>query len=446
MSRVIDLRPILNTTPLGAYRWQIVLACWLIAVLDGFDVQSMAFVAPVLAPQWSIPRSVLGQVLTAGIVGLLLGSFIAGRLCDRFGRRPVLLAAVLTVSLGSLLSALTTNVHELMATRVLTGIGLGGVMVACLALTAEYAPDRLRASVVTAMYVGFPMGGSLAGVLATPIMEHFGWQGVFVAGGLAPLLLIAVLWRFIPESLRFSVVKGEDPREVARIVSRVNPEYRYEPGDRFVVETTTAQRASVAQLFETGWRAGTLLLWVICFANLLVLYLLINWLPSILAQSGATLSSANLTAVVFNLGGILGALALGWAVDRLGAVKVVAAGYLLAALSVWWLAQVHGASNVFIMIALAGAGVMGGQFCITALATTFYPTQIRSTGVGAALGIGRIGSLCGPLIGGWALGAGVAPAQIFALLALPMLACGVAAVLLAGAFQRRPIVEEPRVA
>ena len=431
--------------PLGAYRWKVVLACWLIAVLDGFDVQSMAFVAPALAPLWNIPKAVLGQVLTAGVVGLLIGSLLAGRLCDRHGRRPVLLGAVLLVSVGSLLSALATDVTQLIATRVITGIGLGGVTVACLALTAEYAPDSARASVVTAMYVGFPIGGSLAGLLAAPLIGAFGWQGVFVLGGIAPLLLILVLWRSIPESLRFSALAGAPPERIGAIVSRMAPDYSYQTGDHFVVEQAPAERARVSQLFTAGRGPGTVLFWFICFANLLVLYLLINWLPSILQQAAASQSAANLAAVMFNVGGILGAIALGRAVDKLGAVRTLAAAYSLAALTVWLLARADSGS-VLAIIALAGAGVMGAQFCVTAVATTFYPTEIRSTGVGTALGFGRVGSLAGPLLGGWALAAGMAPARIFVLLAVPMLACGLATLLLSGAFGPRRVVEQPGVA
>lgn len=435
----------MNRTPLGAYRWRVVSSCWLIAVLDGFDVQSMAFVAPVLAPLWQIPKALMGQVLTAGVVGLLIGSLLAGRLCDRHGRRPVLLGAVLVVSVGSLLSALAGDVTQLIVTRVVTGIGLGGVTVACLALTAEFAPDSSRASIVTAMYVGFPIGGSLAGVLAAPLIGQFGWQGMFVLGGIAPLLLVALLWRSIPESLRFSALAGASPERIGAIVGRIAPDYSYQPGDRFIVEQAPIERARVSQLFAGGRGLGTVLFWFICFANLLVLYLLINWLPSILKQAAASQAAANLAAVMFNVGGILGAIALGRAVDKLGAVRTLGVAYLLAALTVWLLARAEGGS-VLAVIALAGAGVMGAQFCVTAVATTFYPTEIRSTGVGMALGFGRVGSLAGPLLGGWALGAGMASAQIFVLLAVPMLACSLATLLLAGAFGARRVVEQPGVA
>jgi AAHS family 4-hydroxybenzoate transporter-like MFS transporter len=445
MSRAIELRSILNRTPLGAFRWQVVLSCWLIAVLDGFDVQSMAFVAPVLAPLWQIPKALVGQVLTAGVVGLLVGSLLAGRLCDRYGRRPILLGAVLLVSAGSMLSAFATDVTQLIATRVVTGIGLGGVTVACLALTAEFAPDSARASVVTAMYVGFPIGGSLAGLLAAPLIARFGWQGVFVLGGIAPLLLVSILWRSIPESLRFSALAGTSPERIGAVVSRIDPDYTYRAGDRFVVEQAPEGRARVSQLFSGGRGLGTVLFWFICFANLLVLYLMINWLPSILKQASASQAAANLAAVMFNVGGIVGAVALGRAADKLGAVRTLAGGYLLAAVTVWLLARADG-SSVLAVIALAGAGVMGAQFCVTAVATTFYPTEIRSTGVGTALGFGRVGSLAGPLLGGWALGAGMAPAQIFVSLAAPMLACGLATLLLAGAFGSRRVVEQPGVA
>lgn len=436
VNRTIELRDILNRTPLGAFRFRVVLLCWLIAVLDGFDVQSMAFVAPVLAPLWDIPRAVMGQVLTAGLAGFLAGSLIAGRQCDRFGRRPVLLCSVILVGLSSMLTALAGDITQLMLTRALTGLGLGGVTVSSLALTAEYAPDKSRATVITAMYVGFPIGGSLAGMIAAPLIQAFGWQSIFWVGGFGPLLLILVVWRLLPESPRFSVIAGQDPQRIGAVLNRIAPDYVYQPGDRFAVEEQSAVRASLAELFTPGRRVGTGLLWLTCFASLLVLYLLLNWLPSILRQSGASLEAANHGAVMFNLGGIIGALALSRVVDRFGAPRTLTITYLLGALAVFLLPRADATTVALGLTVLMGIGVMGSQFCVTAVATVFYPTAIRSTGVGSALGVGRIGSLAGPMIGGVALGAGVAPTAIFSALALPMLVCAVAVALLSIAMPR----------
>lgn len=430
MSRTIDVRALLNQPRLGPFRLRVVLLCWLIAVLDGFDVQAMAFVAPVLTGLWGIPKQVLGQVLTAGLVGLMLGSVVCGQMSDRMGRRPVLIGSVILFGIGSLVTASCHDVVQLLAARFVTGIGLGGVTVTALSLTAEYAPDSRRASVITAMYVGFPIGGSLGGLAAIPLIDAFGWQGVFIAGGIVPLLLIAVIARYLPESLQYDVVSGANPERVAATLARIAVDYKHQAGDRFVIAGSALARGGVAQLFASGRRLGTLLLWTVCCANLLVLYLLINWLPSILAQSGLSIAMANLGAVAFNAGGVIGSLALGRLIDRREPQIVLAASYFVTALMIWLLPTVQGAPLAAVCTVLAGAGVIGSQFCMNAVTAAFYPTAIRSTGVGWALGVGRIGSVAGPLIGGMALGAGVTPQALFMLAATPLVLCATAVALL----------------
>ena len=176
-------------------------------------------------------------MLTAGIVGLLLGSFFLGRLSDRVGRRPVLLGSVVLFGVASLCTAASQDELQIMLLRLLTGIGLGGVTVAALSLMSEYAPERSRATVVIAMYVGFPIGGSLAGLLATPLIASFGWQGLFVLGGIMPLLLITAVWRMLPESPRFKLMRGDSAESIGALVERISPDYSHQAGDRFVART-----------------------------------------------------------------------------------------------------------------------------------------------------------------------------------------------------------------
>ncbi|MGH8241639.1 MAG: MFS transporter, partial [Steroidobacteraceae bacterium] len=324
----------------------------------------------------------------------------------------------------------------MMAMRGFTGIGLGGAIVAAVALTVEYAPERSRAMLVTLMFVGFPLGGSLGGLLATPLMSAFGWQGVFVFGGLMPLVLIAAVSRYLPESLQFRVAAGTDPAQIGSIVQQIDPSYRYQPGDRFVSGEPRAGSSRIAELFIAARLPGTLLLWLICFANLLVLYLLISWLPSILHEAGLSQARANLGAVTFNLGGVFGGLALSFAVDRLGAFRVLAAGYALTAVVVFAIARTQSMGLAMALAAFAGAGIIGSQFCISALASAFYPTAVRSTGVGWALGVGRMGAILGPLVGGLALASGATMAVIFSAAALPVLLCSAAVMLLSVAYRR----------
>lgn len=432
MPRTLDVREFLDRPQLGPLRVRIVAVCWFIAVLDGFDVQAMAFVAPVLSRLWAIPRESMGQILTAGIAGILVGSFALGRLSDRVGRRPVLIGSVLGFAACSLATAFCTGTSSLLLLRFLTGIGLGGVTIAALTLTAEYAPSCSRASIVTVMYVGFPIGGILGGVLATPLIDAFGWQGIFAVGGIVPALTILCVWRLLPESLLFSSIARAEPREIGMLLERIAPDYTYRTDDSFSFEGRVASagrggsaQAGLLAVFAEGRLRGTLLLSLICFANLLVLYLLVSWLPSILGESGMTASAANLGAAVFNAGGVVGALCLSRIVDRRSTL-VLAMSYLLAAVSIGMLAWPLVAEVGIVVTLLAGVGVIGSQFCINAVAAAYYPTEIRATGVGWVLGVGRVGSVVGPLAAGVALGAGATPHALLSWLCIPMAVCAVA--------------------
>ncbi len=434
--RTVDVRALLDKTPFGAYRSRLLVACLAIAVADGFDVQALAFVAPVLTDSWDISRATMGRLLTAGLFGMLIGSLMLGRLGDRIGRRPTLMASVLIFGLGSLATALCQSVVQIGVARIVTGIGLGGAIVAALALISEFSPVRHRATVVTAMFAGFPLGGTIGGLTAAPLMGNFGWQSVFVVGGLVPLVLIGLLWRRIPESLQFSVTKGLSGTALAPLLQGIDPAFRYQADDRLILPEQRDVRARVAELFVGHRIGGTLLLWTICFANLLVLYLLINWLPSILHESGQSLARANAGAALFNLGGVAGGLVLSRAVDRLGATRVLGVSFVATALCVWAISQVHDPVLMAALVFAAGTGIIGGQCGINAVIVGFYPTAIRSTGAGWALGFGRLGAMAGPIIGGLALGAGATLASVFSGLALPLIVCAISVAALSFTYRR----------
>jgi AAHS family 4-hydroxybenzoate transporter-like MFS transporter len=288
------------------------------------------------------------------------------------------------------------------------------------------------------MYVGFPIGGSIAGLVATPLMSSFGWQSVFIVGGVLPLLALLMVWLALPESIPFALARNRTAEGIASLVSRIDPSYVYRSGDRFVFEEHRPDRASLGALFSSEWRSRTVLLWLIAFANLLVLYSLINWLPSLLHQAGLSLAQANFGAVAFNIGGIAGALLLSFGVDRWGPLRILSPAYAGAAVVALLLAQPSDIGSALALTVLAGAGVIGTQFCINALASVLYPTAIRASGVGWMLGFGRIGSISGPLLWGIALGSGMAARDVLALSAVPLLVCCAAVVLLSLVLRRAP--------
>jgi AAHS family 4-hydroxybenzoate transporter-like MFS transporter len=426
-SNTIDVTEAIEQAPFGGLQLLILVLCAWIALLDGFDTQAIAYVAPVIAEQWGIAMSGFGPIFGAGLAGLTVGAFILSPAADRFGRKNVILLSVLLFGIFAVITARATTLNELLIYRFLTGLGLGGAMPNIIALTSEYAPKRMRAILIAIMFCGFPLGSTIGGVISTPLISSFGWQSVFLLGGILPLVTLVALFIWLPESIRFLVARGVTDKSVARLLARLNPAIRQNAESRYVIHGPPAVGFPVTKLFQEGRGPMTALLWVAFFMNLLVMYFLVNWMPSLLKASGLPLNVAILSTAVLNAGGVVGAIVLGRFVDRLDPYLVLGSAYSASALFIAGIAI--GSSNVWtLMIStfLAGFGVVGAQIGMNALAAGLYPTAIRSTGVGWALGVGRIGSIIGPVAGGILLGNGWNAQSIVLTAAVPALLAGLA--------------------
>jgi AAHS family 4-hydroxybenzoate transporter-like MFS transporter len=426
-SNTIDVTEAIEQAPFGGLQLLILVLCAWIALLDGFDTQAIAYVAPVIAEQWGIAMSGFGPIFGAGLAGLTVGAFILSPAADRFGRKNVILLSVLLFGIFAVITARATTLNELLIYRFLTGLGLGGAMPNIIALTSEYAPKRMRAILIAIMFCGFPLGSTIGGVISTPLISSFGWQSVFLLGGILPLVTLIALFIWLPESIRFLVARGVTDKSVARLLARLNPAIRQNAESRYVIHGPPAVGFPVTKLFQEGRGPMTALLWVAFFMNLLVMYFLVNWMPSLLKASGLPLNVAILSTAVLNAGGVVGAIVLGRFVDRLDPYLVLGSAYSASALFIAGIAI--GSSNVWtLMIStfLAGFGVVGAQIGMNALAAGLYPTAIRSTGVGWALGVGRIGSIIGPVAGGILLGNGWNAQSIVLTAAVPALLAGLA--------------------
>jgi MFS transporter, AAHS family, 4-hydroxybenzoate transporter len=399
---VMDVRTFIDSQPISTYQWMVTLMCGLIVFVDGFDAQAVGFVAPALTADLRVSRAVLGTVLSSGLAGMMVGALAFGPVADWIGRKPVLIASTLIFGVGSLLTATAGTIEGLSAFRFLTGLGMGGAMPNAIALTSEFMPTRYRATAVTAMMCGFSLGAAVGGFVAAALIPRFGWQSVFVAGGVVPLVIAAMAMVVLPESIRFLLGRPTGRARAEHYLTRIAP-----AADPATVRADPESRDAgfiVLRLFSDRRAVITLLIWALYFTNLLVLYFLNSWLPTIMSDSGIRVETSIRVTAMFQVGGCIGAILLGRMLDHRRTFFIVAACFAWAAVWIFVTAEAGTSVPLLITSMLAtGVGVIGGQNASHALSSEFYPTAIRATGVGWALGIGRIGSIVGPLIGGYLL-------------------------------------------
>lgn len=408
----------------GSLQFLVAALCAAVAMLDGFDTQAIAYVAPSIAESWKLQPSAFGPIFGGGLLGLTIGALIFSPVADKLGRKIVIVTCVALFGVCSLLTATADTLQSLLMYRVLTGIGLGGAMPNIIALTNEYAPSRMKATLVTVMFCGFPLGSTLGGLITAPLIQAHGWQAVFIVGGAVPLVFIPILLVFLPESIRFLAIRGERKEAVAGILARIDSRAS---ADSFIAEVRAEagardqpQRFPVFELFRDGRARRTLVVWVAFFMNLLVMYFLVNWLPSLLRNTGLSLEIAILSTALLNLGGVVGGIVLGRLIDKRNPYLILGTAYAAAAVFIALIASFTG--NVPFLLAataFAGMGVSGAQIGLNAVTAASYPTAIRSTAIGWALGAGRVGSILGPTIGGVLLGLGWAPASLLMAAVIP---------------------------
>ena len=449
MPKTVDVGAVLGEARLSSLPILILALCFTVIMLDGYDLICLSFVAPQLAGIFDIQVSSFGPVFTAGYIGILVGGVAIGPFADRFGRKSVLIFSIVLFGLFSLLPIADLSYSHLIVYRFITGLGLGGAMPGAVALTAEYAPSRLRGLFVNLMFVGVASGGVVGGFLASRLVPTYGWTTVFWMGGLGPLVLVPILALLMPESITFLAVNKRQPEYIAKILNRFIGVQMFSAANTFLVQEAGKEAgSSLLKLFSEGRARGTLLIWLTSFSVLLTYGLLSSWLPTFMTMEGATTQTAILGPVVLNLGGIAGTILLGLLFTRLGASPLIAGALGLTALSLLLVSQTIGVGKeAFFAIFATGMFLLGSVNSTNTLMAAFYPTKIRATGVGWALGVGRIGGALGPAGGGIMLSAKVPPAVICQAVALVAIVglCAVAFVGVLYPEQRRPLRPQPPI-
>lgn len=400
--RNVDVAAVIDRESVSHLQLLVIALCMIVVILDGFDVQTIAFTGTAIAKEWGLAPAHLGPLFAAGMVGMLFGALVIGSLGDRSGRKPALLASVTIFALFSLATAFARGYEQLLALRILTGFGLGGAVPNLTALVAEYAPSRWRSVMISVILLGVPLGGLLGGALTAKLLPVFGWRSIFVAGGLLPLAMMPALAVAVPESIRFLVGRGDGSEaQICRILSRVHPEGGYTSEDHFIDPKPARTGFPVHHLFTDGRAHDTLLIWVAFFINSIVVLNLMNWIPSLAVAAGFTINEGTLALMMFNFGGLSGPLPLAYLTRKYGSRRVIAFSFVAGTAVVAAVGQVgHWRALMIAVNFVAGLFTSSNQIAIYALAANFYPTEVRSTGVGWTLGIGRVGAIIGPLLGG----------------------------------------------
>ncbi|MFI6515744.1 MFS transporter [Spirillospora sp. NPDC050679] len=410
------LRARLDDAPMTAVQWTAVAVCVLLNVLDGFDVLAMAFTADSVSKEWNLSGSRLGLLLSAGLVGMALGSLFLAPLADRVGRRTVILAGLVLAACGMGLSAASQSALQLGLLRVLTGVGIGGILAASNIVAAEYANRRWRGLAVSLNSTGYAVGATLGGVIAASLQSSGGWRPVFVFGAVATALLIpVVLWR-LPESLDFLLTQ-RSPRALERL-NALLARMRQDPVTELPPVGSAPERARLAQILSPELRRNTLLTWTGFFLVMFAFYFVTSWTPKLLVEAGMSASQGITGGVLLNLGGIFGTALLGFLAARF-ALKNVLAGYAVVTAAL--LALFVSATSVYGLVLALGAligvfvnGCVAGLYALTPLV---YTPAVRATGVGWGIGVGRIGAILSPVVAGRLLDAHWTPGQLFLLVA-----------------------------
>lgn len=405
----INVRQLLDSRGVGTYQKLVIFLCFLIVVMDGFDVVIMGFVGPSLKEAWQLSNNDLAPVLSAALFGLTFGALTAGPLGDRFGRRKVLIVSVFVFGLFTLLVACATQLWHMIAFRFIAGFAMGGIMPMVATLSKEYSPEHRSALLVTIVFAGFTVGAAGGGFLAAWLIPHWGWPSVFVFGGVIPLLLSIFMFFKLPESLAFMVHKGADRAEIRKVLEWCAPGSTTEHSTFYLPATNTVKsdESPIKTVLNQHYAKGTVLLWVIYFSHLFLVYLLGSWMPTMIKESGMTAAQASIISAMFQLGGPLGSVLLGWFMDRFEPNRVLSLSYLSGAAVLIFMSSL-GAEYLLLCLTsfYIGAAFNGGGTGMNALSSNFFPVSARATGNSWMHGIGRIGAIISAFAGAWMLNAG----------------------------------------
>ena len=427
----IDVGSLIDRSRFSLLQVRIVLLCGLASILDGVDTQSIGIAAPALSKLLALSPASMGPVFSAGLLGALVGALGLGTLADHVGRKKVLVLSTVLFGVFSLLTVYAQSFSFLVVLRFLAGLGLGGAAPCFTALAAEYAPLRLRSIVIGVMWASFPFGGMIGAFGSSYLLGHYGWTSIFYVGGTLPIILAVLLALSVPESIRYLSLREQTAERVENLVEQITGQ-KAPAGTRYTGQDRTHGHSSVSSLFREGRLRTTLLLWVVFLVAFTILVFIPLWAPTLLVRENGLLPGQALIVVAANnLGAVVGMLLCGWLIARVGPYRLLTTAFVLGTIFTAAVGQMAGHPVLTICsAALSGVFIGTGGVGVIALAAIFYPTLIRSTGLGWGLAMARFGQVCGPLVTSWMLRNQLSADSIFLVLGMIPLVGAVCVLLL----------------
>ena len=414
----LNINRVIDDAKFTPFHWGVLFWCLLIIIFDGYDLVIYGVALPLLMQEWALTSVQAGLLASTALFGMMFGAMSFGTLSDKLGRKKTIMIRVAIFSGFTFLGAFASNPTEFGILRFLAGLGIGGVMPNVVALMTEYAPKRIRSTLVALMFSGYAIGGMTSALLGAWLVPQYGWKIMFYIAAL-PLIALPLIWKFLPESLMYLTNKNQT-EQVRTNVKKIAPEKNITADTQFVLDEVTAgDEAPLKALFQQGRTFSTFMFWIAFFMCLLMVYALGSWLPKLMIQAGYSLGASMIFLFALNIGGMVGAIGGGYLADRFHIKKVLTIMFVCGALALILLGFNSPQIVLYTLIAIAGAATIGSQILLYTFVAQYYPSTVRSTGMGWASGIGRIGAIVGPVLTGALLTMELPHQMNFLVIAIP---------------------------
>ncbi|WP_168383884.1 aromatic acid/H+ symport family MFS transporter [Acinetobacter indicus] len=427
--QTINVNDVIDHAKFKPFHFNVVAWCLLIILFDGYDLAINGVVLPLLMDEWALSAVQAGMLASTALAGMMFGAMIFGSLADKIGRKKVIMICIVLFSGLTFAGGFASNPTEFGILRFLAGLGIGGVMPNLVALTSEYAPKNMRSTLVTTMFSGYAVGGVMAALLGAWLTPSFGWEIMFFIAGI-PLLLLPIIWKFLPESLMF-IVKENKQEQARPIMARLAPEVQISNETKFELhQVDVPEAANVVSLFKRGRALNTLLFWLAFFTCLLTMYALSSWLPKLMMAAGYSMDNSLMFMMVMNVGAVVGIVGGGILADRFHLKPVLMFLGIMGAIVMSLMGFQSNQFLLYILVFLAGAASIGSQMLLYSYVAQYYPLAVRSTGIGWSSAIGRMGAIVGPILIGGLLGMNLPAHFNFIAVGLPVLITAIAVALI----------------